>query len=305
MTTTTDSYVLETRELTKRYGDVLAVDHLTMRVEPGEVYGFLGPNGAGKTTTMRMLLGLVAPTSGTAVVLGASPGSPAGLKRVGALIESPGFWPFLSGRDNLLVVARHAGVADTGIDQILDEVDLADRAGDKFGTYSQGMKQRLGVGAALLKDPDLLVLDEPTNGLDPAGVAQMRALIGRLGGGRRSVLLSSHMLTEVEQVCRRVGVIRDGRLVAEGTVDELRGGTRLRVKAEPVDRALTLLTEIAGPSAVTRHNGSLLVNGPVDAAPALARALIAGDVDLHELAPERATLEDVFFELTDLREEAS
>jgi ABC-2 type transport system ATP-binding protein len=254
---------------------------------------------------MRMLLGLVAPTSGTAVVLGASPGSPAGLKRVGALIESPGFWPFLSGRDNLLVVARHAGVADTGIDQILDEVDLADRAGDKFGTYSQGMKQRLGVGAALLKDPDLLVLDEPTNGLDPAGVAQMRALIGRLGGGRRSVLLSSHMLTEVEQVCRRVGVIRDGRLVAEGTVDELRGGTRLRVKAEPVDRALTLLAEIAGPSAVTRHNGSLLVNGPVDAAPALARALIAGDVDLHELAPERATLEDVFFELTDLREEAS
>ena len=217
-----DSYVVTTDDLTKRYGDVLAVDHLSLRIEPGEVYGFLGPNGAGKTTTMRMLLGLVAPTSGSAEVLDAAPGSPAGLERVGALIESPGFYPFLSGRDNLRIVAKHAGVSEAGIDQILDDVDLIDRAHHRFGTYSQGMKQRLGVAAALVKDPALLVLDEPTNGLDPGGVVQMRDLIRRLGDGHRSVLLSSHMLGEVEQVCDRVGVVRRGRLVAEGTVDELR-----------------------------------------------------------------------------------
>src|SRR5918999_554434 len=166
---TTDN-VIETRDLTKRYGDVVAVDHLNMRVRRGEVYGFLGPNGAGKTTTLRMLLGLAKATSGGAVVLGRPPGAAEGIARIGALVESPGFYPSLSGRDNLRVLAHHSGTPMQRIDVVLDEVGLASRAKDRFSAYSQGMKQRLGVAAALLKDPELLILDEPTNGLDPGGM---------------------------------------------------------------------------------------------------------------------------------------
>jgi ABC-type multidrug transport system ATPase subunit len=159
--------VIETRDLTKRYGEhILAVDGLALRVRRGEVYGFLGPNGAGKTTTLRMLLGLVRPTRGTAVVLGSEPGSPGGLARIGAMIEAAALYPFLSARDNLRVLAHHAGVPEERIAPALEEVGLGPRAGDRFGTYSQGMKQRLGVAAALIKDPDLLILDEPTNDLD-------------------------------------------------------------------------------------------------------------------------------------------
>jgi ABC-type multidrug transport system ATPase subunit len=173
-----ESYVIETRGLTKRYGDrVTAVDNLDLRVRRGEVYGFLGPNGSGKTTTLRMLVGLARPTSGHASVLGAPPGSSEVLARTGVMIETPAFYPHLSGRDNLRVLAGYAGVPDTRIDAALEEVDLTERATDRFGAYSLGMKQRLGVAAALLKDPELLILDEPTNGLDPAGMAEMRTLI--------------------------------------------------------------------------------------------------------------------------------
>src|ERR687883_672993 len=193
-------YLVETRGLTKKYGPhLVAVNGVSLTVRRGEVYGFLGPNGAGKTTTLRMLLGLIRPTSGAASVLGRSPGDPEGLTRVGALVESPAFYPYLSGRDNLRVIARYAGATRTQVDAALAQVELSDRAHDKFSTYSQGMKQRLGVAAALLKDPELLILDEPTNGLDPAGMAEMRSLIRRLGSGRRTVLLSSHLLGEVEQ----------------------------------------------------------------------------------------------------------
>ena len=168
--------------LTKRYrSGVLAVDSVNLQVNRGEVYGFLGPNGAGKTTTMRMLLGLIRPTAGSVRVLGHAPGTPAGLAKVGALVESPGFYPYLSGRDNLRVLARYAGVRDTRVTEVLEIAGLSDRAGDGFGQYSLGMKQRLGVASTLLNDPDLLVLDEPTNGLDPAGMADMRRLIARLG----------------------------------------------------------------------------------------------------------------------------
>src|ERR671918_1841392 len=161
--------VIKTRELGKRYDRrIVAVDRLSLRVRRGEVYGFLGPNGAGKTTTLRMILGLVRPTSGSAMVLGAAPGSPAGLARIGALVESPSLYPFLSGRDNLRVLARHSHTSETRIEAVLEEGQLSDRASDRFATYSLGMKQRLGVAAALLKDPELLILDEPTNGLDPA-----------------------------------------------------------------------------------------------------------------------------------------
>ncbi|HEX5617550.1 MAG TPA: ATP-binding cassette domain-containing protein, partial [Solirubrobacteraceae bacterium] len=210
--------VIETSALTKRYGETVAVDRLDLRVRRGEVYGFLGPNGAGKSTTLRMLLGLVRPTSGAVTVLGGRPGTPAALSRVGAMIEGPAFYPFLSGRDNLRVLARYAGAPESRIGAVLAEVDLEDRAGDRVAAYSMGMKQRLGIAAALLKDPELLLLDEPTNGLDPAGMAEMRDFIRSLGAGGRTVLLSSHLMGEVELVCDRVGVIRAGSLVAEGTV---------------------------------------------------------------------------------------
>src|SRR6266511_342798 len=239
--------VIETRDLGKRYGDrIVAVDRLVMRVRRGEVYGFLGPNGAGKTTTLRMLLGLVRPTSGSALVLGAAPGSPEGLARIGALIETPTFYPFLSGRDNLRVLALHAGIPEAQIGPALAEVELSARAGDRFETYSLGMKQRLGIAAALIKDPELLILDEPTNGMDPAGMAEMRTFIRSLGRGTRTVLLSSHLMTEVEQICDRVGVISKGSLVGEGTVDELRGGESLWLRAEPVDRALDVVRAMRG-----------------------------------------------------------
>src|ERR671932_1938376 len=231
-------YLVETRDLTKRYGSrIVAVDRVSLTVRRGEVYGFLGPNGAGKTTTLRMLLGLIRPTSGTASVLGHSPGDPEGLARLGALVESPTFYPYLSGRDNLRVIASYAGVSKERIEEVFDLVDLTDRARDKFATYSLGMKQRLGVAAALLKDPELLILDEPTNGLDPAGRADMRTLIRRLGSGDRTVMLSSHLLGEVQQVCDRVGVIAHGSLIAEDTVSELRGRGSLLVRAEPLSTA--------------------------------------------------------------------
>ncbi len=300
-----NDYVIETRELTKHYGDVTAVDELTLRVRRGEVYGFLGPNGAGKTTTLRMLLGLAKSTSGTATVLGATPGSSESLARIGALIESPGFYPFLSGRDNLRVLAKHAGAPEGRIDLVLDEVALGDRSGDRFATYSQGMKQRLGVAAALLKDPDLLILDEPTNGLDPGGMAEMRSFIRQLGRGRRTVLLSSHLMGEVEQVCDRVGVIRKGALVREGTVDELRGRVSgLFVRAEPLEEAGRLIEGLAEVEEVTTHDGALRITADPAAAPIVNRALVGAGIAVSELRPERASLEEVFLELTREKEEA-
>jgi ABC-2 type transport system ATP-binding protein len=296
---THDDHVIETRELSKRYGaELLAVDRLALRVRRGEVYGFLGPNGAGKTTTLRMLLGLVRPSSGSATVLGAPPGAPEGLARIGAMVEGPGFYPFLTGRDNLRVLAGYAGAPARRIDAVLEEVGLGGRAGDRFAAYSQGMKQRLGVAAALLKEPELLILDEPTNGLDPAGMAAMRDLIRRLGHGDRSVLVSSHVMSEVEQICDRVGVIRGGSLVEEGTVDELRGRARLLVRAEPLDAARRLLAARPEVQGVATVDGSLRLAADPAAAAALNRALVDAGIAVSELRPERASLEDVFLELT-------
>jgi ABC-2 type transport system ATP-binding protein len=292
--------VIETRDLTKRYGaHLVAVDRLAMRVRRGEVYGFLGPNGAGKTTTLRMLLGLVRPSSGAALVLDAEPGSPDALAHTGALIETPTFYPFLSGRDNLRVLARHAGVPEARIEAALEEVDLAARGDDRFQTYSLGMKQRLGIAAALIKDPALLILDEPTNGMDPAGMAEMRSFIRSLGRGERTVLLSSHLMAEVEQTCDRVGVISKGRLVGEGTVDELRGRESLWLRADPLDQAERVVRALRGIDDVARSDGGLRVAADSAAAPAIARALVEAGVDLGELRPERASLEKVFLELTE------
>jgi ABC-type multidrug transport system ATPase subunit len=290
--------VIDTADLTKRYDDVLAVDRLALRVRSGEVYGFLGPNGAGKSTTLRMLLGLVRPTSGSGAVLGAPPGSPEGLARIGAMIEAPAFYPFLSGRDNLRVLARYAGVETPRVDAVLDEVDLLPRADDRVAGYSMGMKQRLGVAAALLKDPELLILDEPTNGLDPAGMAEMREFIRSLGRDGRTVLLSSHLMGEVEQVCDRVGVIRAGTLVAEGTVDELRGEAGLRVRAEPARAAARVIGAVPGVEAVSPVDGLLDVTVDPTQAAAINRALVEAGLDVSELYPAKASLEDVFLELT-------
>jgi ABC-type multidrug transport system ATPase subunit len=298
--------VIETRELGKRYGaGIVAVDRLSMRVRRGEVYGFLGPNGAGKTTTLRMLLGLVRPTSGSALVLDVPPGRPQGLARVGALVETPTFYPFLSGRDNLRVLARYADVPETRIGGALEAVELTARAGDRFRTYSLGMKQRLGIAAALLKDPELLILDEPTNGMDPAGMAEMRRFIRSLGRGRRTVLLSSHLMSEVEQICDRVGVISRGRLVGEGTVDELRGRESLWVQADPLERAEALVKELRAVEQVARIDGGLRVTVDPAAAAAINRALVEAGIAVAELRPERASLENVFLELTHEEKEAA
>jgi ABC-type multidrug transport system ATPase subunit len=295
----TETLVVETSGLTKRYDErIVAVDNLNLRVRHGEVYGFLGPNGAGKTTTLRMLLGLARPTSGSAIVAGASPGSPEGLSRIGAMIEAPAFYPFLSGRDNLRVLAKHAGVPDTRIEAALDQVDLASRADDRFSTYSQGMKQRLGLAAALFKDPELLILDEPTNGLDPAGMAEMRSLIRSLGQGQRTVLLSSHLLGEVEQICDRVGVIRSGKLVAEGTVEELRGRDTLRIRAEPLTAARELVASLPIVEQVAVSDDALRITTDPAEAAAINRALVDAGIAVSELHWERPPLEEVFLELT-------
>lgn len=298
-----DEFVVQTKGLTKRYGTGdaarLAVDRVEMSVRRGEVYGFLGPNGAGKTTTLRMVLGLIRPTGGSATVLGRPAGEPAVTARLGALIEGPGFYPYLSGRDNLRTMARYRALPDAVVDEALERVDLASRGGDRYKSYSLGMKQRLGVAAALMGDPDLIVLDEPTNGLDPAGMADMRSLIVDLAHGGQTVLLSSHLLAEVEEICDRVGVIAGGRLLTESTVAELRGGRRLRVVATPVERTLAAAMRIAGEDAVALERDAVLLDVPPERAPDIVCALVAEGLDVHEVTVSERTLEEVFFEMTD------
>lgn len=291
--------LVETRDLTKKYGPrIVAVDSVDLTVRRGEVYGFLGPNGAGKTTTLRMLLGLIRPSSGEARVLGRPPGHPESLSRIGSLVESPAFYPYLSGRDNLRVIARYAGVPKKRIEEVLGVVDLTGRARDKFSTYSLGMKQRLGVAAALLKDPELLILDEPTNGLDPAGMADMRELIKRLGRGERTVLLSSHQLGEVEQICDRVGVISGGTLISEGTVGELRGRGALLVAAKPLELAREHAERLLGPQRVEVADGILRLDADASSIAGINRELVNADVEVSELRMAERTLEEVFLEMT-------
>jgi ABC-2 type transport system ATP-binding protein len=290
--------VIETHGLTKSFGDVVAVSDVSMNVRQGEVYGFLGPNGAGKTTTLRMLLGLARPTSGTAIVAGHVPGEPAGLAKIGALVDSAAFYPYLSGRENLRVVADLAGISHSRVDPVLDEVDLLSRGHRKFGGYSMGMKQRLGVAAALLKDPELLILDEPTNGLDPQGMAEMRKLIRGMAQGERTVLLSSHLLGEVEQICDRVGVIRDGRLVIESTVHDLRGEEGILVKAEPDDRAYAFLAKVFGPELISRSDGSFHIKADPKRSMEINGRMLAAGIGVSELRPFETSLEEVFFQLT-------
>ncbi|SFW69967.1 ABC-2 type transport system ATP-binding protein [Amycolatopsis australiensis] len=263
----------------------------------GEVYGFLGPNGAGKTTTLRMLLGLIRPTSGRVRLFGAGPG-PASLARVGALIEGPAFYPYLSGRANLRVLADHAGVPRARVDGVLDVVSLADRAKDRYSTYSLGMKQRLGLAAALLKDPELVVLDEPTNGLDPAGMADMRVTLRDLAAGGCTVLLSSHLLAEVEQICDRVGVLDHGRLVAETTVAGLRAGGALRVVPDPVERAREHLERRYGAGRVRVDGNALELDVDPGQAGRVNAELVGAGCTVTELRWHEPDLEQTFLALT-------
>jgi ABC-2 type transport system ATP-binding protein len=288
---------VETHELTKNFGQTVAVRDLSLTVEPGEVYGFLGPNGAGKTTTLRMLLGLIRPTSGEVRILGQAPGA-GYLDRVGALIEGPAFYPYLSGRRNLQVLAHHADVGKSRVDEVLDTVSLSERAGDRYSTYSLGMKQRLGLAAALLKDPRLLILDEPTNGLDPAGMADMRVTIRKLAAAGCTVLLSSHLLTEVEQICDRVGVISRGSLITETTVADLRSGGTLRVVATPLERARTVLASVVGAQNITVDGGGLDLDVAPEEAAGINSALVGAGVLVSELRWREPDLEATFLELT-------
>ena len=296
---------IEVRDLVKRFGDrVTAVDGLDLSVQPGEIYGLLGPNGAGKTTTLRMLLGLVRPTAGLIRVLDEPPGEPAGLRRVGSMGETA-FYPFLSGRDNLRAAARRRGVSDARVDAVLETAGLAARGSDRVAGYSLGMKQRLGVAMALLKDPELLILDEPSNGLDPVGQLEMQRLIRDLGAGGRTILLSSHDMREVEELCGRVAVIGGGRMLFEGTPGQLRGQARLWVRAEPADRAAAVIAGLSGPDGAERA-GELLSLALRDQGPdqgrsqaaAVNRRLVEAGLEVSEVRTERRPLRDVFVELT-------
>ncbi|WP_228386293.1 ABC transporter ATP-binding protein [Ornithinicoccus halotolerans] len=286
--TVADRPAVELVGLTKRYGSRTAVDQLDLQVRSGEVLGLLGPNGAGKTTTMQLLLGLARPTSGQVRVLGRRPG-PGYLDQVGALLEGPGFYPALSGRANLRALATRAGVPRARVEEVLARVDLTGRAQDRYGRYSLGMKQRLGVAAALLKDPALVVLDEPTNGLDPQGMADMRATVRALAGAGCTVLLSSHLLGEVQQVCDRVAVMAHGRLRTVTTVAELRAqaGVRLRVRASPQAHADRVVADVAGPGPVAAEH-----------APRVTAALVRAGLEVHEVARVEPSLEEAFLALT-------
>ncbi|WP_370615744.1 ABC transporter ATP-binding protein [Mumia sp. Pv 4-285] len=298
-----DRAVVEVRGLTKAYRrrgspPLVAVDRVDLTVRRGEVYGFLGPNGAGKTTTLRMLLGLVRPTGGTASVLGNAPGSRAALEATGAMIEGPAFLPYLSGTANLRVVARYAGVDASRVAPALESVGLAERGDDRYASYSLGMKQRLGVAAALLKDPVLVVLDEPTNGLDPAGMREMRTLVRGLAGRGHTVVLSSHLLGEVQEICDRVAVIDHGRVVLESSVEEMRGGSELVVRATPSDVARDTVAALRGVEDVRLRDGVLAVRVPEAQTADVTSALVGAGVAVTEVRRSERQLEDVFLELT-------
>ena len=295
--------ILRLRDLSKRYGGRLAVSGLNLESRRGDVFGFLGPNGAGKTTTIRMILGLIRPTGGSAEILGmdvAHDGARA-LPHVGALVEQPALYPWLSGRDNLRVVGDAlGGASERRVDEVLDLTGLRDRDRDRVKTYSLGMKQRLGLGMALLHDPDLLVLDEPTNGLDPAGIAEMRDLLRRLAGENRLVFVSSHALGEVQQMCTRVAVIASGRLVVESDVADLtRDGGLFSVTLDRAAEALALVR--AQPwGAIARLESArlLLTPAPDGDGAALNRFLVGAGFSPTAIAPHIRDLEDIFLSLT-------
>jgi ABC-2 type transport system ATP-binding protein len=299
-----DELPVSARGLVKRYGDVVALAGVDLTVERGDVYGFLGPNGAGKTTALRILLGLSRPSAGTARLFGRDPQTdlPEALDGVGGFVETPAFYSYLSGRKNLELLAafdRDGGAAR--IDSLLDLVELSSRARDRVGTYSQGMRQRLGIAAALLRDPRLLILDEPTNGLDPGGMRDVRGLVRRLASEGITILLSSHLLAEVEEVCSRVAIIRAGSIVYEGSLEGLRAqaAPTYRLRVTDVARARTLLAARADVRDVTVDGDELTFSADEATVVDVSRALVNAGVGIAALIPEAPSLERLFFELTE------
>ena len=295
---------VKARGLVKRYRDVLAVDHIDLNVLAGDVYGFLGPNGAGKTTTLRMALGLITPTEGTVELFGRDPlrhGARA-LEGVAGFVEAPRFYPYLTARKNLQLLAALDGDGAAGrIDEVLDVVELSPRAGHKVGGYSHGMRQRLGIAAALLRRPRLLILDEPATGLDPAGMRDMRSLIRRLAGEGITVLLSSHQLPEVQELCDRVAIVDTGRVVYEGALADLRrqGGASYRLRTSDDTRALEVARGQAGIEHVSAGEHGVSLQADEQHVGELSLALGRAGVAILALTPELATLEDLFFRLTE------
>src|SRR5215211_4021992 len=294
---------LQTENLTKRFGSRTAVDRLTIRVERGDIYGFLGPNGAGKSTTLRMLLGLVRPTSGV-IKFPVRASTWEYLKprsRIGAIVETPAFYENFSGRRNLqLLASLSGGVQSKRVEEVLEIVDLHVRARDPVREYSYGMRQRLGIAQALLPTPELIILDEPTNGLDPQGIHETRKLIRRLRDEfRLTVLLSSHLLTEIEQLCNRVGIIHEGRLLYEGGPEALTASTSLyKVRVDNLAGAFELLSKEPGLSVSRNGAGFLRIDADAEAL-AKANALLVGNgIKVYELSPAQESLEEAFLRLT-------
>ena len=294
---------LETQDLTKRFGSRTAVDRLSLRVERGDIYGFLGPNGAGKSTTLRMLLGLVRPTSGVVRFP-----LPAGTweylrarSRVGAIIETPAFYENISGRRNLqLLASLSGGVKKKRVEEVLEIVELSDRARDPVKVYSYGMRQRLGIAQALLPTPELIILDEPTNGLDPQGIQETRKLIRRLRDDMRlTVLLSSHLLTEIEQLCNRVGIIHEGRLLYEGGPEGLVTPTCLyRVRVNDLSGAFELLSNVRGVTVSQNGDSFLRIDADPESISTVNALLVGNGIKVYELSPTQETLEEAFLRLT-------
>jgi ABC-2 type transport system ATP-binding protein len=290
--------------ITKKYGSLVAVNELSMAVAEGEVYGVLGPNGAGKTTFLRMLFGLIRPDSGTLEILGRTwqQDGPRALDGVAGFIESPKFYPYLTGRRNLeLLAGLDGGGAASRIDGAIDRVDLTGRDRDKVGGYSFGMRQRLGVAAALLRDPRLLVLDEPANGLDPAGIRDMRALVKRLAASGLTVLLSSHNMDEVEEICDNVTIMRTGDVVYHGTIDRLREQAPQQAhRITTADNAAALALGDAHPNLqIVARDGALHARAEQAVIDGYVARLVAAGIAVRGLALDEAPLEALFFMLTE------
>jgi ABC-2 type transport system ATP-binding protein len=294
--------ILRTTGLTKKFGKRTAVNNLNLEVRKGEVFGFLGPNGSGKSTTVGMITGLIRPTAGSVTAFGLNLKTnywPI-MRRVGATIESPAFYPYLSGWNNLkLFSIALGGIPESKIKEVLERVNLADRAKDKYKTYSLGMKQRLAIAAALLRDPELVILDEPTNGLDPAGYKEVRDLIPELAGENRTIILCSHLLHEVEKVCNRVAIIKEGNVIAcESMQVLLAKGQVLQIKVENPEKALSILKQLDFVKNVTQNEGYLLVDTPKEESQRISKILAENDIFISELSVRGSDLESVFLELT-------
>ena len=299
----TDAAPVEVRGLVKRYGEIVAVGGVDLTVRTGDVYGYLGPNGAGKTTSLRMMLGLIRPTEGTVRLFGRDPQvTVRALEGVAGFVEAPTFYPYLSGRRNLELLAAFDGDgASSRIDQALELVELTHRQQDRVGGYSHGMRQRLGIAAALLRDPKLLLLDEPTTGLDPGGMRDMRLLIRRLAGEGITIVLSSHILTEVEDVCNRVAIVRSGKIVYEGEIADLKSaaGTTYTLSTTDDQRALAVCRAQPGVTDVRMDKHRIAFTADDATVAELSQALVEAGTLIRALTPQTATLEDLFFSLVE------